>query len=252
MSANEAQDVASEPLLCVLGWHNADPLALWNDGHYFSNCSRCGRDLVRTAFGRWTVPKGVQVVWSAQPPHGREPVRLSPDKDASARRTRIEFPIAEPAGIAGEVEAAAEKRMAVEDVPVMFAPEATESESTEVEAWNGLPISLDLRRSTRWARPAEPARSDERRIAMAGELPIQQVPRTLHDDAAPPQMRAADEPLTWFPDLEQDDEPYVLRTNSDAAFADAVPEEARSRDEPSSEPEDEAGSIASLAARSAP
>lgn len=67
------------PLLCDLGWHRPDPIARWNDGYYFSKCSRCGRDLVRTAFGQWQVPKGYRVVWQQKPPETREEIALVPE-----------------------------------------------------------------------------------------------------------------------------------------------------------------------------
>jgi hypothetical protein len=71
------------PLLCELGWHKADPLARWNAGYYFSTCGRCGRDLVRTAYGGWRVPKGFKVVWQAQPPESLTPVELVPEAPRS-------------------------------------------------------------------------------------------------------------------------------------------------------------------------
>lgn len=68
--------MSSLPLLCALGWHRTDPLAQWNDGYYFARCKRCGHDLVRTAFGDWTVPRGYRVVWATDPPSGALPARL--------------------------------------------------------------------------------------------------------------------------------------------------------------------------------
>lgn len=92
-------------LLCGLGWHKTNPLAHWNDGYYFSKCRRCGRDLVRTAFGRWTVPTGYRVVWTAEPPRRTRPVQLIRAGDATDRgravdagqASTIEFPIRETA-----------------------------------------------------------------------------------------------------------------------------------------------------------
>lgn len=60
--------MSSLPLLCALGRHRTDPLAQWNDGYYFARCKRCGHDLVRTAFGDWTIPQGYRVVWAAEAP----------------------------------------------------------------------------------------------------------------------------------------------------------------------------------------
>lgn len=56
------------PLLCELGWHRPRPLARWNNGYYFTKCSRCGCDLVRTTYGGWQEPQGFRVVWQAHAP----------------------------------------------------------------------------------------------------------------------------------------------------------------------------------------
>ena len=52
-------------LLCSLGLHVPKGSVRWNHGYYFTKCARCGRDLVRTAHGRWHVPQGQRVVWQA-------------------------------------------------------------------------------------------------------------------------------------------------------------------------------------------
>ena len=52
-------------LFCSLGWHHPKRAARWNNGYYFTKCTRCGHDLVRTARGRWRVPQGQRVVWPA-------------------------------------------------------------------------------------------------------------------------------------------------------------------------------------------
>jgi hypothetical protein len=52
-------------ILCRLGRHDrkSEP-PVWNNGYWFSNCARCGRDLVRRGGGRWRVPpKGYRVIW---------------------------------------------------------------------------------------------------------------------------------------------------------------------------------------------
>ena len=66
------------PLICSLGFHRPPPIARWNHGYYFSKCKRCGADLVRTAYGRWQVPKGFRVIWQAQPPAHAEAATLEP------------------------------------------------------------------------------------------------------------------------------------------------------------------------------
>ena len=84
------------PFLCELGWHRPDPMVRWNDGDYFARCGRCGRDLVRTAYGGWHVPKGYRVVWQARPPEGARPIHASAELRQSAVRTadpKMELPI---------------------------------------------------------------------------------------------------------------------------------------------------------------
>jgi hypothetical protein len=68
----------------------------WNDGYYFARCGRCRRDLVRTAYGGWHVPKGYRVVWQARPPEGARPIHASAELRQSAVRAadpRMELPI---------------------------------------------------------------------------------------------------------------------------------------------------------------
>ena len=60
-------------ILCRLGRHRAEPDEVWNRGYYFSRCSACGSDLVRTASGKWHVPKGRKIVWRPKKPRGQRP-----------------------------------------------------------------------------------------------------------------------------------------------------------------------------------
>jgi hypothetical protein len=84
------------PLLCELGWHRPDPLARWNAGYYFTTCGRCGRDLVRTAYGGWRVPKGFKIVWQAKPPESATAAELVPDPEAGhVNGAQMELPIQE-------------------------------------------------------------------------------------------------------------------------------------------------------------
>lgn len=49
---------------CRVGWHTPSTQEIWNDGHHFTRCDRCGEDLVRPPAGKWgRVPKGFRVVW---------------------------------------------------------------------------------------------------------------------------------------------------------------------------------------------
>jgi hypothetical protein len=56
-------------LLCRIGRHRrAGTPPVWNNGYWFSNCTRCGCELVRRGGGRWHVPrKGYRVVWKTRP-----------------------------------------------------------------------------------------------------------------------------------------------------------------------------------------
>jgi hypothetical protein len=64
-------------LLCSLGRHAPRAAPRWNDGYYFATCRRCGRDIVRTAYEGWHVPRGYRVVWAPAPPQDRPAVTLA-------------------------------------------------------------------------------------------------------------------------------------------------------------------------------
>jgi hypothetical protein len=47
----------------MIGKHQAVPSTLWNDGHFFSKCRHCERDMISRG-GAWQrVPKGYAVRW---------------------------------------------------------------------------------------------------------------------------------------------------------------------------------------------
>lgn len=71
-------DAARLPFLCELGWHTPGATPRWNNGYYFTPCARCGRDLIRTAFGKWHVPRGYRVVWQAERPSDTPSAALAP------------------------------------------------------------------------------------------------------------------------------------------------------------------------------
>jgi hypothetical protein len=65
--------------LCAVGGHLAEPGATWNHGYAFSRCRRCGREIVRSLFGRWRLPpRGFRVVWRPAEPRAEER-RHAPD-----------------------------------------------------------------------------------------------------------------------------------------------------------------------------
>jgi len=76
MSAVMPESLTS--MRCAIGWHDPEPVARWNDGYYFARCRRCARDLVRTAYGRWHIPRGARVVWSPHRPENSLSAVLAP------------------------------------------------------------------------------------------------------------------------------------------------------------------------------
>ncbi len=83
------------PLLCALGHHKTDGLARWNAGYYFARCTRCRRDLVRTAFTRWQIPRGFRVVWQGEP--NGIPASLAQVGSHPGSSAPVEFPIRDDA-----------------------------------------------------------------------------------------------------------------------------------------------------------
>lgn len=56
-------------LLCQLDRHHSSRCEVWNHGHFFSFCARCGSDLVRRPGNRWRAVRAPQkVVWKPRQP----------------------------------------------------------------------------------------------------------------------------------------------------------------------------------------
>lgn len=189
-------------LLCDLGRHKAGSLAHWNDGYYFSKCRRCGRDLVRTAFGRWTVPRGYRVVWTAEPPPRAKAAQLiragAAVGDARAvdasRAEAIEFPIREPADTAApepkvEVESAtpdaADDRIAGIEVGSVPSPPADIAAPAEDEPDGGddaQPLAVsDIAQESSGFPPIPPQSIPAAALAVVDE----DQPADRHDDEGP-------------------------------------------------------------------
>ncbi len=82
-------------LLCQIGFHKPGAAVVANGGCSFAACRRCGRDLVRTASGRWHVPRGYRVVWKTRAEAAVD-VLLTQPSSGQARRPRAgELPIQE-------------------------------------------------------------------------------------------------------------------------------------------------------------
>jgi hypothetical protein len=83
-------------VFCGMGIHRAAAQPVWNNGFYFSACTRCGCDLVRGAHDRWrAVPRGFKVVWRQRPPGYPDWSNLEPEQAP----TRI---LPRPAAIGGK------------------------------------------------------------------------------------------------------------------------------------------------------
>jgi len=50
---------------CTLISHSPGDSIVWNEGYYFSKCTRCGHDILRQEGGWKRVPKGYRVVWAS-------------------------------------------------------------------------------------------------------------------------------------------------------------------------------------------
>lgn len=55
-------------ILCRILGHKASAEPVWNEGFYFSRCSRCSADLVRIPGEPWHIPRKAQVVWRTTRP----------------------------------------------------------------------------------------------------------------------------------------------------------------------------------------
>jgi hypothetical protein len=138
-------------LRCGLGYHAANGVPRWNDGHYFARCARCGVDLVRTPFSRWHVPNGYRVVWQAQPPASRPDVTLEPE-------------------------------LQLEQTEPQVAPVAKVPAPMEVPAAEEVVHMLAV------AAPAQkPARADDKRRRLPVEALLERLRGTPGPSAAPPE-----------------------------------------------------------------
>jgi hypothetical protein len=64
-------------ILCRLGQHQAAALVRANNGASFGHCLFCGCDLILTASGWRTIPKGYRVTWRSEPPaRAADPAQL--------------------------------------------------------------------------------------------------------------------------------------------------------------------------------
>jgi hypothetical protein len=163
-------------LLCALGLHRPGGIPRWNDGFYFTTCSRCGSDLVRTAYQGWHVPSGYRVVWSPIPPEERSEVALVEQEVPPAEAAASPAP---PEAQESELEAPAFTPPVEADVP----PPAAEA---PVDAEDIAPPSPDApagggEAESEAAAPAPTARRE-------GGLPIEELLAQLKEgEAVPPE-----------------------------------------------------------------
>ena len=77
-------------LLCQLERHPASSCEVWNDGHFFSFCERCGADLARRPGHRWRAVRAPnRVVWKP-----RQPFDMPWRPEAAPAQPPSEVPIA--------------------------------------------------------------------------------------------------------------------------------------------------------------
>lgn len=173
-------------LLCELGRHRAGPRPRWNEGYYFSRCKACGRDLVRTPFERWQVPRGYRVVWSPHPPENRPAARLAPAPPwtPADRPAATPLPVAEPDLAATPASASATATATGAGVEAVTLAETLAAHTPRSADPAEAPI---IRSAFAWAEPsAAPGGADEPR----DDQSIGEVLRILREEDA----RAAQEP----------------------------------------------------------
>lgn len=162
-------------LLCALRGHKPDAaIARWNRGHCFSRCRRCGRDLVRTAYGGWEVPKGYRIVWHPAPAQATgEPAPAAEAPRAEpAEAAALDAPGFEPE----PADAAAEEMTFTDRIPVAEAVEAAEADEVAPEPAEPIlkpaetpaePVTAEAPPGPEWpisAAAAEPAEQDEQQF----------------------------------------------------------------------------------------
>jgi hypothetical protein len=75
-------------LLCRYGFHRPAPGEVWNRGYWFTRCSGCDSDMVRTAAGKWHVPKGQKVIWKPKQQRGRRQEGMPENEDLRSQPAR--------------------------------------------------------------------------------------------------------------------------------------------------------------------
>ena len=74
-------------IVCSVIGHKASSASVWNRGHHFSTCTRCGADLVESEDDRWiTPPAGYRIV-RKKPVRAAEISARSVSETAEAERT---------------------------------------------------------------------------------------------------------------------------------------------------------------------
>jgi hypothetical protein len=83
-------------IFCRAGLHKPRAGSRLNAGYRFSTCERCGRDLVRSATGRWRAPRGYRVVWRTRAEAASQILLgTSPGSTGKAGGSRSDLPIQE-------------------------------------------------------------------------------------------------------------------------------------------------------------
>lgn len=103
-------------IVCSVIGHKASSTSVWNRGHHFSTCTRCGADLVESEDNRWiTPPAGYRIV--------RKQLELAPEA--------FETHVYEPAEEAEQIEPAEPDQLAGAAEPTEPTEPAEASEPSE-------------------------------------------------------------------------------------------------------------------------
>ena len=84
-------------IVCFVIGHKASSATVWNRGHHFSTCTRCGADLVESEDDRWITPPAGYRIIRKQPVLVPETSAPAPSKPTEIAQRTQPAELAEPA-----------------------------------------------------------------------------------------------------------------------------------------------------------